>query len=79
MYKLNSLIGGKEFVEGSGRGHLHDQHHVFSVAQAQHANYVAVTQLVHDLCLPYHLLLYQLLIVTLKHFDGHINLASESK
>lgn len=76
---LNSLIGGKKFVEGSGSSHLHDQHQVLSVAQAQHANNVAITQLVHDLCLPHHLLLYQLLVVTLQHFDCHISLASESK
>lgn len=79
IYKRNSLIAGEKFVERSSRGHLHDQHQVFSIAQAQHSNDVAVLQLVHDLCLPHHLILHQLLIVTLQHFDGHINLAPERK
>lgn len=79
MSELNSLIAGEEFVERSGRGHLHDQHQVLGVAQTQHANDVAVVQLVHDLCLPHHLLLHQLLILTLQHFDGHIDLAPGRK
>lgn len=79
-YQLNSPIGGEEFVKRSSRGHLHDQHQTVSIAQAEHADDEGVTQLVHDLCLPHHLLLHQLLIVLiLQHFDGHIDLAPEGK
>lgn len=76
---MNSLFAGEEFVERTSRGHLHDQHQVLSVAQTQHADDEGVTQLVHDLRLPHHLLLHQLLVVTLQHLDGHIDLAPERK
>lgn len=69
----------EEFVERSSRGHFHDEHQVLSVAQAQHANNVAVAQLVHDLRLPHHLILHQLLVIALQHFDGHVDLLSEGK
>lgn len=78
-YQLNSLIGGEEFVEGSCRGHFHNQHQVLSFAQTQHADDEGVTQLVHNLCLPHHLFLHQLLIVILQHFDSHIDLTPERK
>lgn len=73
----NSLVRGKEFVQWTGSGHLHDQHQVLSAAQAQHANDVAVFQLVHDLCLPHHLVPHQLLVFILQNLDGHISLTPE--
>lgn len=76
---VHLLFGGKEFVERSGRGHLHDQHKTVCVAQAEHADYEGVTQLVHDLCLPHHLLLHQLLVFILQHFYSHVYLTPETK
>lgn len=76
---MNLLVGGEEFVQRSGRSHLHDQHKTVCVAQAKHADDERVTQLVHDLCLPHHLLLHQLLVVVLQHLDGHVYLTPESK
>lgn len=57
-------------------GHLHDQHQVLAGAKAQHANDVAVPQLVHDLCLPHHLVLHHLLILILQDLDGYVFLTS---
>lgn len=76
---MNLLVGGEEFVQRSGRSHLHDQHKTVCVAQAKHADDERVTQLVHDLCLPHHLLLHQLLVFVLQHLDGHVYLTPESK
>lgn len=75
---MYSLFGGEEFVEGPGSSHLHDEHQIVSVAQAEHADDEGVTELVHDLCLPHHLLLHQLLILTLQHFDSHIYLTPDA-
>lgn len=74
---MYSLFGGEELVEGTGCSHLHDEHQVLGVAQAQHADDERVVQLVHDLCLPHHLILHHLFIFTLQHLDGHVYLASE--
>lgn len=76
---LNSLFGGEVFVEGSGRGHLHDQHHTLCIAEAQHANDEGVVQLVHDLCLSHHLLLHHFFIFILQHFNSHVDLTPETK
>ena len=65
IHMFNLLICGEELVERPGRGHLHDQHQVLGVAQTQNADDEGVVELVHDLCLPHHLLPHQLLIVTL--------------
>lgn len=78
-FERKSPMRREEFVERSSRGHFHDKHQVLSIAQAQHANNVAVAQLVHDLCLPHHLILHQPLVIALQHFDGHVDLASEGK
>ena len=72
-------MGVEEFVEWSSRGHFHDQHQILSITEAEHPDDEGVAQLVHDLCLPHHLLLHQLLILTLQHFDGHIYLTPEKK
>lgn len=74
----NSLVATEKFVERPSRGHLHDQHQVLGVAEAEHSDDEGVVQLVHDLRLPHHLLLHQLLIVTLQHFDGHVDLTPET-
>lgn len=71
---VNSLVRGEEFVQRTCTGHLHDQHQVLASAKAQHANDVAVLQLVHNLCLPHHLVLHQLLILILQNLDGHVHL-----
>lgn len=76
---MKSPFWREEFVERSSGGHFHDKHQVLSVAQAQHADDVTVAELVHDLCLPHHLLLHQILVIALQHFDGNVNLASEGK
>lgn len=75
---LPLLIGGEELVEWPSRSHLHHQHQALSLAEPQHADDVRVTQLVHDLRLPHHLIFHQLLILTLQHLDGHIRVAPGS-
>lgn len=73
----NSLVRGEEFVQRTCSGHFHDQHQVLAGAKTQHANDVLVVQLVHNLCLPHHLVLHQLLILILQNLDGHVNLTSD--
>ena len=79
LVRLISLVAAEEFVEGSSSRHLHDQHEALAVAEAEHPDDEGVVQLVHDLCFPHHLLLHQLLMVILQHFDGHVDLTSERK
>ena len=69
-----SLPPGQELVQGPTASHLHDQHEGLGLADSNEPHDVGVVQLVHDLCLPHHLVLVRLLRTLFQHFDGHVDL-----
>ena len=69
-----SLLPDQELVQGPAAGHLHDQHKGLSLADSNEPHDVRVVQLVHDLCLPHHVVLVRLLRALFQHLDGHVDL-----
>ena len=69
-----SLLPDQELMQGPATSHLHDQHEGLGLADSNEPHDVGVVQLVHDLCLPHHLVLVRLLRALFQHFDGHVDL-----
>lgn len=75
----SSLPAGEELVERPGRCHFHHQHQRLGLAQADHAYYVGVIQLVHDLSLTHHVVLYPLLVLALQDLNGYVDVFAEEE
>lgn len=71
---MNSLLAREKLVEGASGGHLHHQHERFSLTESNHAHDKRITQLMHNLGLSHHFILYWFFILILQHFNCHINL-----
>lgn len=71
---MNSLLAREILVEWTSGGHLHHQHERFSLTESNHAHDERITQLMHNLGLSHHFLLYWFFILILQHFNSHINL-----
>lgn len=71
---MNSLLAREKLVERASGGHLHHQHERFSLTESNHAHDERITQLMHNLGLSHHFILYWFFILILQHFNCHINL-----